>query len=340
MTCEFPSDIESCHKDLASYKQVIQDLTLQIKQLKKRIFGQSSESRKFTDLLQGDMIQGDLFRTLEEQIALLTEIEAAEEAKLKSKEELKKSNPEGKASVNKGKVTRGRALDYSNLPVEEIHHGEDIKACPCCLSDDITEMPEERCTTLEFIPAKLYREEHVTHKYKCRHCSSISRAEKPQRPIEKGIAGPSLLTQILYTRFDLHLPYFRLERDFKNLGATISRTNMCNWMNALAENTLGALYQEIKSQVLNREVVYCDETVVKEQNNDKDRARGKRKCSIKYIWAYSDPDAKYVFYDYSDRNRKNPSSILDKFNGRLVTDKYAGYSEICERFYRLTFYLK
>ena len=112
-----------------------------------------------------------------------------------------------------------------NLPREVIVHDLDDadKVCHCC-GNDLHKMGEEKSEQLEFIPAKLKVIEHVRLKYSCRHCEQnntevkIKIAARPLSPIPKGIATPSLLSQIISSKYQYALPLYRQETLFKQYG--------------------------------------------------------------------------------------------------------------------------
>jgi len=47
--------------------------------------------------------------------------------------------------------------------------------------------------------------------------------------IPKSIASPSLLSTVFTQKFEMHLPYYRQEKQFEHIGAEISRQDMANW---------------------------------------------------------------------------------------------------------------
>jgi hypothetical protein len=54
-------------------------------------------------------------------------------------------------------------------------------------------------------------------------------APPPVRPVERGMAGSSLIAHVLVHKQDYHTPYYRQEMDSERLGWPISRTNMARW---------------------------------------------------------------------------------------------------------------
>ena len=161
----------------------IQQLTEQVEFLTKKLFGSSSEKTKV------DPNQLSLFEDphLENH---QTKIEPTEEIRYRRR----------KASGRKAELTK-------DLPVEEIHcelHGEDCTCDQC--GQKMKPMGkkiirEEVC----FIPAKLFKKVYYSHAYKCDcHDDSyepqpIQCAEVPKGPIQRSLAGPSVLAWMIHS---------------------------------------------------------------------------------------------------------------------------------------------
>jgi len=54
-------------------------------------------------------------------------------------------------------------------------------------------------------------------------------APPPPRPIDKGIADPSLLAHLFVDKHDRHMPYYRQEAELERFGWPIPRSNMARW---------------------------------------------------------------------------------------------------------------
>lgn len=99
------------------------------------------------------------------------------------------------------KKTNGRNIDTSNLPREQIIHdlSDAEKQCPC--GNSFTKIGEDKSETLEFIPAQIKVIEHITPKYTCRSCETIKAAKKPESPIQKCMAGTSLIVDVIVKKY-------------------------------------------------------------------------------------------------------------------------------------------
>lgn len=95
---------------------------------------------------------------------------------------------------------------------------------------------KDKSEQLEYIPASLLVLEYIRIKYACKHCTeSITTADKPIQPIEKGLPGPGLLAQVAVSKYGDHLPLNRLENIFNRQGVKLKRSTMCGWMKEVAQ---------------------------------------------------------------------------------------------------------
>jgi len=226
-----------------------------------------------------------------------------------------------------------------DLPRETIVHDIDDadKVCDCC-GHDLHLMGEDKNEKLEFIPAQVKVIEHIRLKYSCRHCEqnntevNIKTAPLPGSPIPKSIATPSLLSQIITSKYQYALPLYRQESLFKQYGIELNRKTMSVWM-IRSSQILMPVYERLKTIQLQQHVINADETPVKVINEDKTHC---------YMWVYctgADSPAKdppldhqkipgIVVYEYQNsRAGVCPKNYLQGFNGYLQVDGYAAYEQ-------------
>ena len=72
--------------------------------------------------------------------------------------------------------------------------------------------------SLERIPAEWKVVVHVREKMACRRCDTIVQAPAPSHPISRGRAGPSLLTEIAFSKYRAHQPLNRQRDIYANEG--------------------------------------------------------------------------------------------------------------------------
>jgi transposase len=80
---------------------------------------------------------------------------------------------------------------------------------------------EEITEELEATEMKFFVRRIVRPKYAKVNGEGILIGTLPSRPIEKGIAGPGLLSMILISKFVDHLPIYRQIEMFKRAGLTV-----------------------------------------------------------------------------------------------------------------------
>ena len=154
----------------------------------------------------------------------------------------------------------GRLALPSHLPVKEIiiEPDEDTTGLKC-IGKEVTDQ-------LELVPAKLFIKRYIRPKYikpdddeQLNHTGII--ADLPVFPIEKGIAGPGLLAQIMIDKFVDHLPIYRQIERFKREGIKISSSTINGWQEAVC-NLLEPLYDTLKHRVLTQGYLQVDETPI------------------------------------------------------------------------------
>ena len=213
----------------------------------------------------------------------------------------------------------GRLALPSHLPVEEIilEPKEDTTGLKC-IGKEVTDQ-------LELVPAKLYIKRYIRPRYiKPADEESLTHrgviAELPTFPIEKGIAGSGLLSQIIIDKFVDHLPIYRQIERFKREKINISSSTINGWQESVS-NLLEPLYDVLKNRILMQGYLQVDETPIQVLDRNK-----KGKTHRGYHWIYYSPLEKTVLFDYCHgRSREGPLKLLKNFKGYLQTDGYEVY---------------
>ncbi|AWX99279.1 transposase [Marinomonas primoryensis] len=207
---------------------------------------------------------------------------------------------------------------------------ESDKTCACCQTP-LHRIGEDTSEKLEFLPAQLKVIETVRPKYACRQCeksevtTTIKQASIPPSIIPKGIATPSLLSQVITGKFQYSLPLYRQEAMFKQYGIELSRQTMSDWM-LKCSSALQPLYDRLHTILLEQSVIQADETtlnVIKEARSS---------C---YMWLYctgkdgpdkQSPIPNIVLYDFQPtRSAQCAIDFLQGFDGYLNVDGYQAY---------------
>jgi transposase len=147
----------------------------------------------------------------------------------------------------------------------------------------------------------------------------------PPSIIPKGIATPSLLSQLITGKFQYSLPLYRQEAIFKQYGIELSRQTMSDWM-LKCSVALQPLYDRLHTILLEQSVIQADETtlnVIKEARSS---------C---YMWLYctgkDGPDKRspipnIVLYGFQPtRSPQCAIDFLQGFDGYLNVDGYQAY---------------
>jgi DNA repair exonuclease SbcCD ATPase subunit len=183
--------LEDAKNQLKARDIIIEQLQLNLDKLKRSQFGRSSEK------VQRQIDQLEL--VLED----LQNDRAADAA-----EESDGADDQAEAGDKQDKKKRGRKKLPAHLPRERsvLDPGE---VCPDCggelrlLGEDINEL-------LDYVSAQLKVLQIARLKKSCRLCEKIVQEPAPSTPIQRGMAGAGLLSHILVSKFDDHLPLYRL----------------------------------------------------------------------------------------------------------------------------------
>jgi transposase len=142
--------------------------------------------------------------------------------------------------------------------------------------------------------------------------------------IEGGRFGFSVATEVLYSKFGLHVPLYRQQDSFAQLGWSPNRSTLCLIVTHCAE-LFRPLAERFRHCVLSKDVLGTDDTPVTLLTpGEGDGSRQAR------FWLYRGRDgAPYdVFAFTNSRQRDGPDQFLEPFRGILTGDCYSGYVNI------------
>ena len=296
------AELENTVAELSALVKHFEEL-FKLSQLKR--FGASSEK---TDLDTG---QVTLFGAPEAPVAPM----------------LLPEEPTAKRRKQKGK----RQEDLSKLPLEIVEHDipESERKCPQC-NGSVEEIGASTRDELKIIPAKVIRIQHRCKAYKCPVCAETSdktpiiKAAMPTSLIKGSVASASAVAYIMTQKHLMHLPFYRLEQDFMRQGVFINRQNMANWSIQVCEDWLKPIYEKLRQNLLEHNVLHADETSLQVL-----REPGKSAQQKSYMWLYrtsSEAERPTVFYEYQpDRGGKHPETFLSGWRGFCHTDGYSAY---------------
>lgn len=192
-----------------------------------------------------------------------------------------------KRTARKAKATRED--QYGNLPIhkEVIPLPEEDKYCPYCNSK------------MEYVTETFVREE-----------LRITPAK-----------------YVAMEKIGLAMPYYRQEFLMNQLGFTLPRETMANWIIYVAENYFYPIYERLHEELLKRDLVHADETTCQVL-----REKGRTAEQTSYMWLYttgSDALTPIVLYDYQPSCKGScAQNFLEGFRGLVQCDGYQGYNKL------------
>ncbi len=306
---------------LRAHDLLVQALRVRIAKLKKQAFGKSSEK------IEREIEQLEL--ALEDLQVAMTEAEdtppdESDTGEAPADDEIDAKKPRRRPRVS-DKTPRERL---------ELDPGD---TCPDC-GGELRVVGEDVSELLDMIAARLKVIEIARVKKSCRRCEKMVQAPAPSRPIPRSMAGPGLLAYILTSKFDDHLPLYRLNEIFARMGADIPDTTLVDWCGR-AMKTLQPVIELIGKEVMACGLLHADDTPIRVlDRSQKDKGLGK---GVKQgrIWVYvrdqrpwagtAPPGAVYRFSP--DRKGKHPKDHLKHSSGILQADAYSGFKDLYDR---------
>jgi transposase len=291
--------------ELHSRSERIEHLKLMVEKFRQMIFGRKSEKI----VLKLEQLELEL----EEDETTQAEAEAIAERVSPSKEP--KPRPERKPLPE-------------HLKREVVTQTPQRDCCPDCggqlrhFGDDVSEQ-------LEYVPESFKVIRHVRPKFCCTGCDRVVEAAAPSRPIERGLAGPSLLAHVIVSKYADHLPLYQQSEIYARQGVEIPRSTLAGWVGA-ASDLLSPLVDAIQKHVLAGRKLHADDTPIPVLSP------GSGKTKTGRLWTYVRDDrpagedtAPAVWFSYSeDRKGEHPRQHLKTFKGALQADAYAGFHHL------------
>jgi transposase len=304
---KLPESLAECHALIRELARDVTQYLSRIEFLTRRLFGRSAERLDPAALA--------FFGA--------PNFPGAETPAVESVEPAAAPAPKSDAAAAAPSRRNGRRPLPAELPRERVEHDvpDEQKICAECGSDK-KRIGEETSEQLEYIPASLRVIEHVRPKYACPHCQGeVVIGEKPPQPIEKGLAGPGLLAQVITSKYCDHLPLHRQEAIFARQGVELTRQTLCDWVMACAD-VLAPVAKQMRHEILKSYCIHTDDTPVPVQDLGQTHRA--------YLWVYiGDPDHPYTYYDFTwGRSREGPEAALAGYEGFLQADAFTGYDPL------------
>jgi transposase len=298
--------ISSLSLQVQQQKTMIEEMSFKLDWFKRQIFGAKSER-----FIPADDLQAAL-----ELDIVASENPAVEKTSLNVSYN-RKNNATGKKVVG-----HGRGTMPSHLPIK------DVVVEPVTDLDGFVRLGEEVSWHYEMKePGSLHIVRTTRPKYVKPKHDGVVIGELAPLPVEKGNAGPGLVTQIIIDKYVYHMPLDRQCKKFKNEYNVDFSTS---WFSDNVKHGtfwLEAVYNGYVRKILQATYLQADETPIQVLTKDQ-----KGKTHRGYFWVYYDPVQKIVLFDYrTSRAKQGPSEFLKDFKGTLQVDGYEGYAEIIAR---------
>jgi transposase len=285
---------QALRSELRSTKEQLAQLTFQLEQLKRMIFGARSER-----YVPADPGQSTLFDV---PAAAAPTTEQVSYTRVRSAE---KKQPVREAIA-------------AHLPrVEQVLEPEGVPEGAKRIGEEVTE-------TLAYTPGIIHVDKLVRPKYA--HDDRVLIAPMPSLPFPKSNLGASLAAHICVSKFADHLPLYRQRSQLKRAGLEVSDSTIGGWFQATAA-LLEPLGNALRKEVLAEPYLQVDETPIPVQDDHKEGSLRKG-----YHWVYHAPLVKAVLFDYRPgRSEQFPIEVLKDFQGTLQTDGYVGYEKLAAK---------
>ena len=242
----------------------------QVEQLLRRVYGRRSEKLDPNQLMFDDLILQALDQPVPQPPP---ELPIEEETERKKPRTVKRRHP--------GRIPIPEHLERVEIVLDI---PEEKKVCPET-GKPLKKIGEEVSEKLEYRPGKLLVNVYKRPKYASPdslasgHVGVIT-APMPDHPIEKCKADVGLISHIIVSKFADHLPLYRQDGIFEREGVTIPRGTQTSWVLQVYE-AIRPLEQELKKAVLERDILFTDDSIIPLQVKGNGRVKKAR------LWVYS-----------------------------------------------------
>ena len=144
------------------------------------------------------------------------------------------------------------------------------------------------------------------------------------------VCTSSLASDVINAKYNLDVPIYRYAKYLNSQGISLSDMDLTNYVKR-SDELLQPLYNAIKDRLINQtaNVIHSDETPLEvlDYLKKENRKNG-------YIFAYvsSFYDNPIYLYDFNKtRETDKTKTLLDGYNGYVVTDGYVGYDELAKK---------
>ena len=294
-------------KSLQQQQEQVTQLQYQLQQLTKLLKGFKSERFIPTAISN---LQPELGFAAMESVPQATYLSAVKKI---SYTKVKRSNNEANG------VNGAQLPDHLRRETTILEPTEDVKDC--------IKIGEEVRETLGWKPGEIYVNRMIVNVYSRPAAKSgksvIIKASLPPRAINKCLADPALLAQVVVDKFVDHKPLNRQIEALKRNGVAIAYSTMSDWVGSVA-NIMAPLGTIHLREMYRYEYWQADETGIAVLDSAK-----KKETHKGYYWTYLTGDGRLIYYDYQPgRGGERALNVLKDFKGHLQVDGYAVYDQL------------
>lgn len=323
--------------DTSALIEVIKEQNKTIESLRKTIEEMSSDSKILRE--QIDHLTRKLFGTKSEKTAALTGqivmdeiLECGQFNEAETESDLTETEPVITKKNSKKGYSREKALVY--LPNEDKIYTLSDEEKVCSIDGDKLSRAGKKYirTEIEYTPATMKLVHIYRENWECRTCRNegrkyLKQAQIDQPVLQHSMASASSVAWTMYQKYVNHIPLYRQEKDWQNLGIEIKRSTLSNWIIKTSDEWLSKVVARLREYLLEEKYLHADETPLQVM-----REEGKSNTSKSYMWVYSttrNSGHPVRIFDYrAGRSGANAAEFLDGFQGYLHTDAYAGYEKV------------
>lgn len=309
-------------KALADMQTRLDEMTEELKLLRKKLFGSSTEHMS-NPYVNSDQLTIYPFLGIEPE----KEPEPVEAEYIEI---------QGYTKSKKAKSTLKE--QFSNIPVKQVFIdslSDEDKLCPTCGTEMQPIGTEIIRREVIHVKPSMYMLEYVGTTYGCPVCKDtedpqfVKDNKAPAALIKGSYTSPSLTSWVLYEKFAKSVPFYRLEKSLEELGAKVSRTTMANW--AIQCNSLyfKHLTDYFHRELLKRKYLMMDETPIQVLHEP-----GRTPESKSYVWLMrsgNDGLTPIIYYRYApSRSGDVAKELTDGIQPGtyLMCDGFSGYNKL------------
>ena len=288
----------------------IKELTAQVAWLNRQLFGRKSEKLPIID-----PNYPDLFASMQPDNA----------------QQIADAHDEAVEKITQTKEERHQEKK-NRIMMEDLPVLEQVILTPDNLDTNLyKKIGQEVTRIVEHKPGQLYIKEIIREKWGLKDntatapkgMSGVLIAPMPLLPIYKGIAGASLLAEILLQKYEYHMPYYRQIKQYSHLGMKgLTESTVDGWFKQTME-LLRPLYEVLKTEVMKADYLQADETTTPVMNKDT------HKATKEYLWMVRAVIQRLVLFHYDQGSRAGAviESLANRYNfkGYLQCDGFVGY---------------